>query len=146
MKKIESSPFAHLSHRASPAVVDKILAAVRENHPTYRQPDEMLRESIRAGLKRARSHGLVDEQSLMEYVLVMFEIAPNFDQHPAIALVLADPRLPAEERWELVFDEEFDDAWYQAAQPEFYDSAFWRDPDLLMPCRQAMRQVQFAAG
>jgi hypothetical protein len=130
----------------SRAIIDEILAAVRENHPTYLQPDEVLRNAIRAGLKRARAHGLSDHRSLVEYVLVMFEIAPNFDQQPVLAQVLSDPRLPTEERWDMIFDEAYDDAWHQAAEPGFHDSAFWRDPDMVSPCPLAKREVNMALG
>lgn len=130
----------------SRVIIDEILAAVRENHPTYVQPDDVLRNAIRAGLKRARAHGLSDHRSLVEYVLVMFEIAPNFDQQPVLAQVLSDPRLPTEERWEKIFEEDYDDAWHQAAEPGFRDSAFWRDPDMVMPCQQAPREAHCAVG
>jgi hypothetical protein len=129
--KIRQDQFERLLQQDPEAFETKILQQVREAHPTYRQTDAMLRDSIRAGLKRARLHGLHSDQQLMEYVLIMFQIAPNFDQHPQIAQALADLQRSPAERWERIFEEDFDDAWHEADQPEFYDERFWIDPDEL---------------
>jgi hypothetical protein len=129
-----------LRSQESPVLVSRILALVRENHPGHLRSDDALRKSIVAGLKRARAHGLQTEDLLTEYVLVMFEIAPNFDQHPVIAKVLGDAQLPVEERWDRIFAEELDPAWQETAQPAFYDHAFWHDPEgAAMPPAAARR-------
>jgi hypothetical protein len=129
--KIRQNQFDRLLQQDPQVFEAKILQQVRQSHPTYRQTDAMLRDSIRAGLKRARAHSLTSDQQLMEYVLIMFQIAPNFDQQPKIAEALADMRQSPSDRWERIFEEDFDDAWHEADQPEFYDERFWTDPDEL---------------
>lgn len=128
MPQIPASQFDRLLQQDMPAFVDKTLAVVRDSHPTYRQSDDMLRDSIRAGFKRALQHGLTTDEQLMEYVLVMFASAPNFDQHPMIARVLGDQRFPIEVRWERIFEEDFDDFWGEISEPDFYDGEYWKDP------------------
>jgi hypothetical protein len=139
-KKLQSLQISHLLQQESPVLVNRILAQVRENHPGHLQSDEALRRSIIAGLKRARVHGLHTDDLLTEYVLVMFEIAPNFDQHPVIAQVLDDARLPVEERWDRIFAEDLDPAWQETAQPGFCDQGFWRDPEAWAADAGGMRQ------
>ena len=89
----------------------------------------MRRASILAGFKRARRHGLTADQDLMAYVLLMYRINPNFDQHPQIAAMLGDTSLEPAERWDRIFGEAFDDAWFEASAWEFRDGSYWRDPD-----------------
>jgi hypothetical protein len=131
--KIHASQFDHLLQQDPQTYVEQTLAVVRQNHPTYRQSDDMLRDSIRAGIKRARGHGLTTDQLVMEYVLIMFEMAPNFDQHPKIARTLAYEQRPAAERWERIFAEDFDPVWDEVAAPGFYDGSYWHDPDAPPP-------------
>lgn len=131
--KILASQFDHLLQQDPQAYVERTLAVVRQNHPTYRQSDDMLRDSIRAGIKRARAHGITTDQMVMEYVLIMFETAPNFDQHPKIARTLAYEQRPIAERWERIFAEDFDPVWDEVAAPDFYDGSYWHDPDAPPP-------------
>ena len=50
------------------------------------------------GVARARSHGLTYQSSITFFVVMMFEIAPNFDDHPLIRLVLTDEETSPEVR------------------------------------------------
>lgn len=116
-----------------PAFVEMILQKVRKLYPTYRQTDAMLRESIRAGIRRARANGLISDRHISEFVLIMFEIAPNFDQQKDIRCMLDDTNLSMEERWDRLFTPAFDKAWDEADEPSFYDANAWYDeppPDL----------------
>jgi hypothetical protein len=107
------------------AFVDAILKRVRERHPIYRQTDDMLRDSIRIGIKRARSNGLETDRQLSEFVLTMFEVAPNFDQQEDIRRALDDTNIPITQRWERLFTPEFDAAWAEADSPSFLDANAW---------------------
>lgn len=110
-----------------PAFVDAILAQLRQSHPTWRQTDAMLRDSIRVGIKRARRNGLSSDRHISEFVLIMGEVAPNFDQQKDIRRMLDDANLPVEARWERLFTPEFDAAWEEADQPGFLDPNAWFD-------------------
>lgn len=129
--RIDPQQFDRLLQQDKPAFVEKIRAELRSQHPEFRQSDDMMRDSIRAGLKRARAHGLHSDEQLMDYVLVMFASAPNFDQHPHIADMLSSPGLSPSARWECIFETDFDDAWEEVADIDFYDGDFWIDPDEL---------------
>lgn len=116
-----------------PVFIDANLRKVRELHPTYRQTDNMLRESIRVGIRRARANGLSSDRHISEFVLIMFEIAPNFDQQRDIRGALDECSRAVDQRWESLFTPAFDGAWDEADQPSFYDADAWFDeppPDL----------------
>jgi F0F1-type ATP synthase delta subunit len=53
----------------------------------------------------------------------MFELAPNFDEHPSFRKVLADPSLPAEGKMKLLSQVISDQEWREAS--ELYDRGFW---------------------
>jgi hypothetical protein len=53
----------------------------------------------------------------------MFEIAPNFDEHPAIQRVLGDKLIPADKRFDLLFEIVPDEAW--DGVEENYDADAW---------------------
>lgn len=108
--------------------VEQILAKVRSQHPTFRQSDDMLRSSIRAGIARARKNGLRADRDVSAFVLIMFEVAPNFDQQPDIRRALDDASRSIEARWERLFTSEFDAAWRACDRAEFYDPDAWGDP------------------
>jgi hypothetical protein len=105
--------------------VETLLKEVREAHPTYRQTDNMLRDSIRVGIERARSNGLETDAQLSDFVMIMFEIAPNFDQQKDIRRQLDDTSIPVAQRWERLFTSEFDAAWAEADAPSFLDVNAW---------------------
>lgn len=50
--------------------------------------DDQLEPMVRVGVRRARSRGLTLENKIGFYVALMFEIAPNFDEHPAVRELL----------------------------------------------------------
>lgn len=57
---------------------------------------ETVRRLVRGGILKMRGYGLDTDDSLTATVLLMFRIAPNFDQHPAINRILTDPRFSAD--------------------------------------------------
>ena len=99
----------HLSETSS-ELIDRIL------------PDG-LQEMVRNGIVRARGHGLRSLSNLTAFVSLMFEIAPNFDVHPAICRVLCDNTVPEEKRLDKLFENEMNDAWEQVA--ENYEPEAW---------------------
>jgi hypothetical protein len=71
---------------------------------------------VRNGIKRAESHLFKTAEDITAFVSIMFEIAPNFDEQPAIKSILDDSKFPPADRLErlwspLVTDED----WEQAA-------------------------------
>lgn len=126
---IPPDQFEQMLQQDEDAFILRTMDAIREEHPTSRETDDMRRGYVKVGFKRARRHGLTSDEDLMTYVLLMYRINPNFDQHPQIAAMLADTSLPPSERWDRLFGDEFDDAWFEASDGEFRDGTYWLDPD-----------------
>lgn len=51
-------------------------------------PKKSLRELIKKGVKKARHYNLKMESSIGNFVVLMFVIAPNFDEYPTIQNLL----------------------------------------------------------
>jgi len=126
---IPSNQFEQMLQQDEDAFILRTMDAIREDHPTSRETDDMRRGYVNVGFKRARRHGITSDKDLMTYVLLMYRINPNFDQHPQIAAMLADTSLPPGERWERLFGEDFEGAWFEASAWEFRDGNYWLDPD-----------------
>ncbi len=86
-------------------------------------PKDSLRDMVANGLRRARSHGFRAAGDLMAFVSVMFEIAPNFDEHPEIRKVLRDESIPLDERFDALFERVSDKGWEEADGN--YDEYAW---------------------
>ncbi|HSP80697.1 MAG TPA: hypothetical protein VLQ93_19365 [Myxococcaceae bacterium] len=107
------------------AFIDFIAQHLREESPELvdELPDDSLRSLIASGLARARMHELRSPEDLTAFVSIMFEIAPNFDEHPAIRKVLRDPDIPVDERMDALFKKVPPKAWEEADLA--YDSDAW---------------------
>lgn len=85
--------------------------------------DETLLRMARSGIARARAYGMSWESSITAFVVIMFVVAPNFDDHPLIRRTLEDeevePDLRVEQLWELTTEEN----WEAAARD--YDPGRW---------------------
>jgi len=105
--------------------VGLIIKHLREEDPDLvaHLSDDTFREMVTAGLARARSHGLNTDEDLMAFVSVMFEVAPNFDEHPVLHGVLTNERLPIDKRFDALFAPHLDQAWQEAE--DAYDTNAW---------------------
>ena len=63
-----------------------------------RLDEATLRGLIRAGVARARGYGLTSESGIASYVVTMFLVAPNFDEHPLVRRALRDKKAPPDSR------------------------------------------------
>jgi hypothetical protein len=129
MFKLRQAHFDAFQAVTDRLLVDRIVLHLHENHAEAidRFPDDILREMVGNGVKRGRSHGLTWESSLTHFVALMFEIAPNFDEHPAIRRVLHEPSVPPDERMDLLTEKVSGKEWEEARQS--YDRNTWF-PDL----------------
>jgi hypothetical protein len=95
-------------------------------------PLPLLLDQIDVAVARARSHGLTTDSQLLEFVSVMHEVAPNFDDEPTLRRVLqpGDGDTTPEQRWEALFagGPSLEVAWERAAHPLFYDARAWLAP------------------
>ncbi|HLM02671.1 MAG TPA: hypothetical protein VK400_16575 [Pyrinomonadaceae bacterium] len=86
-------------------------------------PDEILLGMVRSGIARARNYEMSWESSLTAFVVLMFVIAPNFDQHPNIQRVLKDTTIVPDERIDHLWERTSEEDWEKVAQ--HYDSSAW---------------------
>jgi hypothetical protein len=105
--------------------VHKLEQYLRQNHAEAVQvyPNEQFHQMVINGIARARRHGLTFENKIAFFVALMFEIAPNFDEHPRIRDVLEEASLPPDERIDRLTEWVIDRDWNEAK--ENLDTAAW---------------------
>jgi hypothetical protein len=106
--------------------VEFLVNHVKEEDPELENEydDETLREMVRGGIKRAKSHDFSTAEDLTVFVSLMFEIAPNFDEQPEIKAVLDNDKIQPEDRLEALWTEVVpEEAWEKAE--ENYDEEKW---------------------
>lgn len=106
--------------------VEFLVAHVKEEFPekAAERDEETLRVMVRGGIRRAESHGFTTAEDITAFITVMFEIAPNFDEHPQIKAVLDDETFPPEDRFERLWSPLVsDEAWEEAAKK--YNESSW---------------------
>lgn len=86
-------------------------------------PDDVLRELVRCGFERARAYGMTWESSITTFVILMFVVAPNFDEHPVIRHILRDGRVPPDSRLDELWERTSDENWEAAARK--YSPSAW---------------------
>jgi len=125
MLKIRNSQMDAFLPKEESEIVDFVVEHLHEEHPGLVKSidPQSLREMVSNGLARARSHGLRTLAPLTEFVALMFQIAPNFDEQPSIRSALRDTSIPEESRIERMFDTVPDAAWDRAESD--YDTAAW---------------------
>ena len=111
--KIRREQFDRMLQHDEKAFVDMIINHLQEESPELVEdiPTDELQEMVSNGIARARTYGLYSDEDLVAFVSVMFEIAPNFDEHPAIHRVLRDDTIPIEQRFDSLFERVPDEAW-----------------------------------
>jgi hypothetical protein len=77
--------------------------------------DSEIKSRIRAGIIRARSHGLDTDGSATAFVSLMFLVAPDFDRQPAIRRALTSKDQPPDDRIKTLFASTSEDDWAEAA-------------------------------
>jgi hypothetical protein len=83
-----------------------------------------LESRIRVAIERARHYQLSTIADLAGFAALMFELAPNFDEHPSFHRVLADQELAPEVRMKRMAQVISEREWAQALA--MYDRNFWR--------------------
>ncbi len=86
--------------------------------------DEEIRRRAALAIERAQSHGFTQAEPITAFANLMFLVAPDFDQQPAIARALA-VKAPEAQRIGLLFEKTKEEDWDAAAEK----SAGWRSSE-----------------
>jgi hypothetical protein len=86
----------------------------------------MLDRMIAGGVGKARAYGFSETEHLLAFVLLMFGVAPGFDQQPALGRVLKSDAPPAD-RLRRLKGRELEPAWTAARKG--YDARAWNFPE-----------------
>ena len=60
--------------------------------------EAQLKETLARGVSRARKYEITHESSIAGFIAIMFEAAPNFDEHPVLQQTLSNPEVEANAR------------------------------------------------
>jgi hypothetical protein len=85
--------------------------------------DETLLAMVRAGIARARSHGMTWESSITAFVVLMFVVSPNFDSHRLIRRLLNDEETEPDARMDSLLELTTEENWEMAGRQ--YDAGAW---------------------
>lgn len=83
----------------------------------------VLQDRIHYAIAKARQYRLGTISDLAGFTALMFELAPNFDEHPSFRRVLQDPSLPPEAKMRRLSQVITDREWDEAVR--LYDRSFW---------------------
>ncbi|EHR69961.1 hypothetical protein BurJ1DRAFT_1088 [Burkholderiales bacterium JOSHI_001] len=119
--------FDTFQQMADDAFVESMVGFARKELAPWVQfdSDAILRERIKSGVARARSHGFQWQSSLAKFVTLMLRFCPNFDSDPAVDALLARTDLAPEARADLLFSDITAEQW--AAIEERYEPAAWQE-------------------
>jgi hypothetical protein len=138
MLKIRSEQMRPFEAQAENAFIERVMNYLRENHAddvvllpeseskVSALPDKVLREMVEGGIDHARNYGITWKSALISFVVLMFIIAPNFDESERAEGILKDGGIPADERVDKLLDELTDEEWDEIAKD--YKPEAWRLP------------------
>jgi hypothetical protein len=89
----------------------------------------LLHDRISVSIARGRGYGLQTISDLAGFSALMFELAPNFDEHPAFQRILSDKQILPELKLRRLSQAISEKDWREAMSR--YDRSFWRAPQLV---------------
>jgi len=111
--------------------VEHLVGRVKDEHPAIEseRDDKTLRKMVENGIERAKSHDLANAEDLTDFVLLMFDVAPNFDEQIQIKAVLDDERIPPDERIERARSPLVPAAAWEEAKNNYDENAWFSEPE-----------------
>lgn len=85
----------------------------------------LLEQRVQFAIAKARRYAFGTVSDLAGFVALMFELAPNFDEHPRFREVLLDPGVPPEAKLRRLSQVITDREWKEAMS--LYDRQFWQE-------------------
>jgi hypothetical protein len=89
--------------------------------------EERLRDLVRTGIARARGYEMTLESSIAAFTAIMFEIAPNFDEHRLCQVLLNDEQLMPDARLDELLNVLTEKNWESIRAD--YDPQAWTLPE-----------------
>jgi hypothetical protein len=128
MLVVRKQQLAALTAAAEQRFLANLCAFVAERSPSVAADQGEAQRMVEAGVARARGHGLREQRAIALFVMLMFEQAPNFDEHPRVAELLAAPGGSPEARLRRVAGSITEAEW--AAVRAASDPSAWQPPPL----------------
>lgn len=85
---------------------------------------DILQKLVSNGIRRARQYGITSESGLTSFVVIMFMVAPNFDEHPSFQKVLTNQDIEPNSRVDRLLNFTTEEDWETAKQQ--YDATAWK--------------------
>jgi uncharacterized membrane protein YheB (UPF0754 family) len=138
MLRIRSEQTRPFESQAETAFVERVMNYLRKNHAdavvhlpkmesaVFELEEKILRQMVVGGISRARGCGITLKSTLISFVVLMFIVAPNFDEDDRVQTFLSDKELTADERFEKLLDKLIDEEWDEIA--EKYNAETWQLP------------------
>lgn len=93
--------------------------------------DDTLNKLVHAGVLKARRYELTQESSMAVFVTLMFDVAPNFDEHRLCTVLLGDEEKTPDQRIDEVLSI-LTEKNYESIRKD-YDPSAWDVPEQLVP-------------
>ena len=125
---IRAEQMAAFGAEAEAAFEQRLMSHLREHHAELVEglSDDTLLPMARTGIARARAYGMTWESNLTAYVALMFEVAPNFDQHPRMQMILSGRQVAPEDKIKALAERTPEHVWEEVARR--YDASAWQTP------------------
>jgi hypothetical protein len=120
----------------------RVAAHLRQSYPAsvVRLPDggeftisELLEETldrlVRASIAKARAYEMRQESSISAFVALMFDVAPNFDEHRLCTVLLGDEEKPPDDRIDEILTV-LTEKNYESIRKD-YDPQAWKEAEEL---------------
>lgn len=131
MFKLRPEHMAAFQIEADRAFDREVIAHLQKEHASavenLQEPE--LHRIVRAAISRGRQYGLRSESSLTAFVALACEIAPDFDEHPAIKSVLTDGSIPPDDRIDELLARVSSTEWEEATRLKATTWGFSRSRD-----------------
>ena len=99
--------------------IDSVVKQLRSGHAAAVKdiPEDTLYRRVEYGIEQAREkYELTWQNNLVTFVILMFEIGPNFDRFPVFEKYLTDDSVPPDERIFVLLNKTTEADWENARQ------------------------------
>ena len=126
---VRQEQFEKIIKHSEEDFVNYLFGYVKSNHSetVEKRNDATLRKMIRGGIKRAERHQIELVEDTRNFIGIMFEVAPNFDEQPEIKAVLDDASLTPEKRLEKLESPAISEEVWNEARNNYNEKAWFSE-------------------